>query len=149
MTHKSQGFLDNAEISELLARRADNADGHLRRALRRASRLAFLWEEEAADVFRSGRELSELAGIGPYLARQLRAWLHRPPRVSRPPAIRQHFLTLAAARRLLAKQHEWRAARKGDLQMHSSWSDGSGTVDEMAKAADERGYQCRLEFGCY
>ena len=30
---------------------------------------------------------------------------------------------------------------KGDLQMHSTWSDGSATLEEMATAAKERGYQ--------
>ena len=30
---------------------------------------------------------------------------------------------------------------KGDLQMHSTWSDGSASIEEMAKAAKERGYE--------
>jgi len=30
---------------------------------------------------------------------------------------------------------------KGDLQMHSTWSDGSATLEEMAKGAKERGYE--------
>jgi DNA polymerase (family 10) len=30
---------------------------------------------------------------------------------------------------------------KGDLQMHSTWSDGSATLDEMAKGAMNRGYE--------
>jgi DNA polymerase (family 10) len=30
---------------------------------------------------------------------------------------------------------------KGDLQMHSTWSDGASELDEMAKAAKERGYE--------
>ncbi|MDG7028779.1 MAG: PHP domain-containing protein, partial [Nitrososphaerota archaeon] len=30
---------------------------------------------------------------------------------------------------------------KGDLQMHSTWSDGAFELDEMAKAAKERGYE--------
>ena len=30
---------------------------------------------------------------------------------------------------------------KGDLQMHSTWSDGSATLEEMAKGARERGYE--------
>ncbi len=29
---------------------------------------------------------------------------------------------------------------KGDLQMHTTWSDGSASLEEMAKAARERGY---------
>jgi DNA polymerase (family X) len=30
---------------------------------------------------------------------------------------------------------------KGDLQMHTEWSDGSATLEEMAKAARDRGYE--------
>jgi DNA polymerase (family 10) len=30
---------------------------------------------------------------------------------------------------------------KGDLQMHTTWSDGSASLEEMAKGARERGYQ--------
>ena len=30
---------------------------------------------------------------------------------------------------------------RGDLQMHSTWSDGSATLEEMAKGARERGYE--------
>jgi DNA polymerase (family 10) len=30
---------------------------------------------------------------------------------------------------------------KGDLQMHSTWSDGSATLEEMARGARERGYE--------
>ena len=30
---------------------------------------------------------------------------------------------------------------KGDLQMHSTWSDGSATLEQMARGAKERGYE--------
>jgi DNA polymerase (family 10) len=30
---------------------------------------------------------------------------------------------------------------RGDLQMHSTWSDGSASLEEMARAAKERGYE--------
>jgi histidinol phosphatase-like PHP family hydrolase len=45
------------------------------------------------------------------------------------------------ARAALAKQPAWSAQVKGDLQMHTQWSDGSGTVEDMARAAAERGYE--------
>lgn len=35
----------------------------------------------------------------------------------------------------------WSGKLKGDLHMHTDWSDGSATVFEMAKAAGERGYE--------
>jgi histidinol phosphatase-like PHP family hydrolase len=36
---------------------------------------------------------------------------------------------------------EWRTKLKGDLQMHTTWSDGAGSVREMAEAAMGRGYE--------
>ena len=34
----------------------------------------------------------------------------------------------------------WSKKLHGDLQMHTRWSDGSGTIAEMADAAKERFY---------
>ena len=48
---------------------------------------------------------------------------------------------MTEARAALAKQPAWSAEAKGDLQMHTQWSDGSGSVEEMAGAAAERGYE--------
>jgi histidinol phosphatase-like PHP family hydrolase len=39
------------------------------------------------------------------------------------------------------KQPDWADGLKGDLQMHTLWSDGSGSIEDMARAAIERGYQ--------
>ena len=47
---------------------------------------------------------------------------------------------MADARKLLAANPGWAKPLGGDLQMHTNWSDGSGTVAEMAAAATERGY---------
>jgi histidinol phosphatase-like PHP family hydrolase len=55
--------------------------------------------------------------------------------------VRREFLTLAQARKVLAKNPQWRARLNGDLQMHTEWSDGGGTISEMAAAAIERGYK--------
>ncbi|HEY1049703.1 MAG TPA: PHP domain-containing protein, partial [Prosthecobacter sp.] len=63
-----------------------------------------------------------------------------PPKVE-PPPNRLEFLTLAQARKVLAKNPKWPAQLKGDLQMHTQWSDGAGTIQDMATAALERGYQ--------
>ena len=41
-----------------------------------------------------------------------------------PPDIRADFLTLPEARSILAKNPSWRRHLKGDLQMHTKWSDG-------------------------
>lgn len=57
--------LTNADISELLATEADTASQPLQRAFRRASRKAFLWTDEASQLYQERRSLTELPGIGP------------------------------------------------------------------------------------
>jgi histidinol phosphatase-like PHP family hydrolase len=42
---------------------------------------------------------------------------------------------------LLKANPEWSKHLRGDLQMHTKYSDGSGTIREMAEAAHERGYE--------
>jgi PHP domain-containing protein len=56
------------------------------------------------------------------------------------PEIRRDFFTLATARKVLAAKPVWTQLLRGDLQMHTQWSDGSGSVVEMAAAAEARGY---------
>jgi len=56
----------------------------------------------------------------------------------RTPTIRRDFISMAEAKRALAKKPEWAMNLRGDLQMHTRWSDGSGTIAEMAEAATER-----------
>src|SRR5437868_4767177 len=60
-------------------------------------------------------------------------------KVGNPPEIRKGFLTLTEARAVLAKHDGLRV--NGDLQMHTRWSDGSGSVEDMARAGAERGYE--------
>lgn len=131
----------NALLAELLAREAEQAEGHVRQAFRRAARRAFLWLEEASDLLTAKRSLTELHGIGPFLARAVQGWIEAPPCLVKPPAIRDEFLTLAAARRILAQPPDVRRMLKGDLHMHTLWSDGSATIGEMAEAAKEHGYE--------
>lgn len=133
--------LSNADLAELLARKAETSSGILVRAFRRAARSAFLWPELAHDVLDQGRSVTELHGVGPFIARQVQAWIEKPPREeTRPPLIRRDFLTRADARAILAASPEWRVKLLGDLQMHTLWSDGSGSIAAMAAAAKERGY---------
>jgi histidinol phosphatase-like PHP family hydrolase len=133
--------LSNAEIAEVLAREAEVTDGILKRAYKRAARSAFLWPEQAWDLFEQGRSLLELHGIGPFIAKQLKAWLEKPPANMAPPPLRRDFWTLADARSLLAANPFWVKQLRGDLQMHTTWSDGSGSIAEMAEAASGRGYE--------
>jgi len=124
-----------------LAREAENANGHLRQAFKRAARRAFLWPEEAMDLLAANRSLTELHGVGPYIAKLIVKWIESPPTNIEVPEIRREFLTMARARKVLSANPRWQKSLKGDLQMHTSGSDGTGTVAEMADAAIERGYQ--------
>lgn len=134
-------FIDNASIAELLVREAETAEGHRERAFRRAAHAAFMWPVEASDLAAAGRSVTELAGIGPSLARHLMGWLEKPPEDLKAPPIRREFLTLAQAKKILGKDPGWSARLKGDLQMHTEWSDGASSVADMAEAAIERNYE--------
>jgi histidinol phosphatase-like PHP family hydrolase len=136
----------NGELSRLLGIAAGEATGHLAQALRRASRRALGWPEEAAALHAAGRSLTELDGIGPVLAEMLTRWVEDPEQrpdqgsAPQPDPLRSGFLTLAEVRAALAGAPELRRPR-GDLQMHTVWSDGGGSVADMLAAAAERGYE--------
>ncbi len=134
-------MLKNADIAELLALEMAKSTGHLQKALRRASRHAFMWPEEAEVLIQQGRSLTELPGVGPHLQRVIREWIENPPTPLPPDPLRANFLTLVDARAVLARHPQWAEQLRGDLQMHTQWSDGSGTVQEMAEQAEERGYE--------
>jgi histidinol phosphatase-like PHP family hydrolase len=134
--------LSNADIAELLAQQAERETGILSRAFRRAARSAFLWPEELYDLVGHNRALTEFRSIGPFIEKQIRRWIDKPPRRAKTvPAIRRDFISLAEARRMLAARPAWPRKLRGDLQMHSRWSDGSGTIAEMANAAANRSYE--------
>src|SRR5690349_14878448 len=128
-------------IAELLASESEKARPPLQKALRRAARRAFLWPEEAAEIVRQKRSLTELPGVGPTLEKYILRWIDDPPELPPPPPIRDGFLTLPQARRALQKKPHWLGEIKGDLQMHSEWSDGTGSLQEMAEAGIGRGYE--------
>ncbi|HYF35161.1 MAG TPA: hypothetical protein VD994_07745 [Prosthecobacter sp.] len=137
---RGTGPLSNGQIALLLAQEAENATGHMVQALRRAARSAFLWPEEVADILGAGRRLTELNSIGPHLARLIGGWVEAPPAVPEPNELQREFLTMSEARRILAAKPQWRGRLKGDLQMHTTWSDGSGSVKDMAAAGLTLGY---------
>lgn len=135
-------MLSNTDIAELLARQAERETGILSRAFRRAARSAFLWPENVVDLVTHNRSLTELHSVGPFIAKQIQRWIDKPPQLSKKiPEIRRDFISLAQARRLLAIEPAWSKRLRGDLQMHTRWSDGSGTIAEMADAATERSYE--------
>jgi len=131
--------MTNRDVAELLARKAEEKEGDWAKALRRAARLAHVWPEEAAAIHEAGRPLTEMAGVGPAIAGLLGRWLEEPPPVPEPDTLRRDFLTLAEARADLADGGG--AALRGDLQMHTLWSDGSTTVAEMARGAAALGHK--------
>ena len=132
--------LTNKDISDLLARRADETDEHRRRAYQRAARAALMWPEEAADLVGQDRSLTELHQVGDKLAGRIKAWIEDPPELDETPILRRDFMTLAQARALLAEHPEWPSLR-GDLQMHTVLSDGKASVAEMAKSGIDLGYE--------
>ena len=103
---------------------------------------------------------SEDEGVGPASLRVVREYLDtgESPTASRivagsgkskeieaERALRRHFLSAAMVRKVLSEPK--RGAVKvedyrGDFQMHSRGSDGSDTVDTLAKGCMQRGYRC-------
>lgn len=138
---KATIFPRNSHLAELLAVASAKAKMPLQKALRRASRKALLWPDEAVLMLQQGRSLTELPGVGPHLNRLLEGWIEHPPEIAPQPEIRKDFLTWPEALEELAGKSDWQSRLKGDLQMHSQWSDGSGTIADMARAAAARGYR--------
>ncbi|MDP9066732.1 MAG: PHP domain-containing protein [Actinomycetota bacterium] len=133
--------LTNAEIAELLALASEEHEGNKEKAARRASRKAYGWPQEAADMVEEGNSLKLLAGVGPWVARQIEDWLEDPPEVPEPPALRADFMSLSSARETLEEAPEFRTNLRGDLQMHTTYSDGRVSVKEMALEAISLGHQ--------
>lgn len=131
----------NAEIAECLALVADEYTDHRKKALKSGSRAAFLWDEEAEDLLEAGRELTELPKVGPWLAHLIEGWIEAPPGRPDPSPLRRDFMTMSQAVAILEDAPEWRAELRGDLQMHSTYSDGGGSIADMAEAADALGHE--------
>lgn len=133
--------LSNADIAELLAREADAAEGQRKRALGRAASAALLWDEEASDLEVQGRPYTDLEHVGPGIAGRLERWSKEAPEVAEPPPQRSGYNTFAAARRTVAADFGWRAGLRGDLQMHTTYSDGKASLRAMAAAGTRAGYE--------
>ena len=103
--------------------------------------------------------LPRLSGIGPGSTRIIREILEtgssptveraiddsgRRADIERRRQLRRHFLSRAEVRRILADPSfagPTMQRYRGDLQLHSEWSDGSPTLREIAEACIRRGYQ--------
>ncbi len=131
----------NDQLSALLVQAVgEEPVAHRRLALERAAKDAWRWSEEAAAVLAAGRELTELRSVGPWVAGLLEGWIASPP-ASVPPldATRTGFLTYAQVCAALDADPSWETTPHGDLQMHTTDSDGSLDLDAMLDAARASG----------
>ncbi|HKC90710.1 MAG TPA: hypothetical protein VKE23_05225 [Candidatus Limnocylindria bacterium] len=94
-----------------------------------------MWPEEASELVRAGRDLTELVAVGPFTATFIRSWLRDEPDVPAPPPLRSGFMTLAHAHAVVTAHPEWQSVLRADHQMHTEETDGSSSIDEMATAA--------------
>jgi histidinol phosphatase-like PHP family hydrolase len=134
--------ITNRKIAEFLVLEGEKMEGYKRKAFFRAGHAAFLWPEEAVVLQEQNRSLVELPGVGPFLAKVISGWIEKPPEpLPLPPPIRRNFLTLTEAHSILAGRPEWRSKLRGDLQMHTEWSDGSAPIRDMVESAIGRGYE--------
>jgi histidinol phosphatase-like PHP family hydrolase len=132
-------MLTNGDLSLLLQRAGDAEQGHRRRALHRAGRAALMWPEEASWTVAAGGDLESLAGVGPWIAARIAEWLDQPPDLGEPDELRNGFLTRAQVRAVLSSHPEWIEGLHGDLQMHTTDSDGRSPLPEMVDAAEMLG----------
>jgi histidinol phosphatase-like PHP family hydrolase len=128
-------IVSNGDLAELLSRAGDEETDHRRRALQRAARAARYWTEEAADLAETGRSLTELRAVGPWIAERIQGWLDAPPEIPEPDETRRGFLTLAEARAVLDAEPAWERTPHADLQVHTTDSDGALPLREMAASA--------------
>jgi putative hydrolase len=128
-------LVTNGDLGELLWSAARDERDHRRRALEKASRASRFWPVEANDLAESGRPLTDLQAVGPWVAAKIEAWLEDPPPTPEPEEARSGFLTYAEVRRTLDADPAWEAAPCGDLQMHTTFSDGGLPLEEMITAA--------------
>ncbi|MFN2526071.1 MAG: PHP domain-containing protein [Actinomycetota bacterium] len=132
--------LTNAQIGELAARASAELEGNKQKALRRIARRAFTWPEEAAMMVQNNEPLTSLRGVGPWVERTLLEWLQDPPEVPEPAEIRSGFLSYPEVKAVLADDPSWRRDLRGDLQMHSVYSDGTVSIEDMARGAAALGH---------
>jgi histidinol phosphatase-like PHP family hydrolase len=131
--------LTNADLAELLWNAGREETDHRRRALERASRAARFWPEEARELADSGRSLTQLTSVGPWVAAKINGWLADPPLAPESDEARRGFLTYAEVRRTLEADPGWEASPCADLQMHTTFSDGGLTLEAMARTARSLG----------
>ena len=111
----------------------DRQPTHRVRAYRKAAdTIAALPVAEVRARTRAGT-LTELPGIGPKTESVIVETMSGEPS--------SYLAKLeAAAQTLTSAGHELRAQLKGDLHLHSDWSDGGSPIEEMARTAQQLGH---------
>jgi len=125
---------------------------------KRAAAAVLALDTPLTELITAEGALPKIAGIGPGSARVIQETLEtgasptveraidesdRRSDIERRRALRAHFLSRAEVLRVLRDRSMSGPALSdyaGDLQMHSEWSDGNPTVEEIAGACQARGY---------
>jgi histidinol phosphatase-like PHP family hydrolase len=125
---------------------------------KRAAAAVLALEEPLTTIFGQGRATPRIPGIGPASTRVILEVLgsgesqtvetaivnsSHAIEVQQRRSLRQHFLSRAEVRRILADRSFSGPSADhylGDVQMHSEWSDGASTLDEIVDACVGRGY---------
>lgn len=126
---------------------------------KRAAAAILALDQPLTDLIDPSGALPRIRGIGPGSTRVIREILEsgesptveqaievsdRRADIMRRRQLRQNFLSRAEVRRVLndpALEGPALQDYHGDLQMHSEWSDGSPTLEAIADACVQRGYQ--------
>ena len=126
---------------------------------KRAAAAILALDVPLTDLVDADGNVPRIAGIGPASTRVIREILAagestivedaidrsgRRADIERRRRLRGHFLSRAEVRRVLSSstlEGPTLQQYRGDLQMHSEWSDGSPSVREIADACLQRGYQ--------
>jgi histidinol phosphatase-like PHP family hydrolase len=125
---------------------------------KRAAAAVLSLEQPLTELMNAGRTLPKIPGIGPASTRVIHEVLEtggsrtvetavaaspRAADIQQRRALRAHFLSRAAVLAVLADPNldgPTTADYLGDLQMHSEWSDGVSSLEEIVEACIARGY---------
>ena len=125
---------------------------------KRAAAAIFALDTPITDLIARNGKLPKIPGIGPASARVIHEVVEtgesptveraidscgQRAEIERRRALRRHFLSRAEVLRILHDASfagPRREQYRGDLQMHSEWSDGAPTLSEIVDACRERGY---------
>jgi putative hydrolase len=126
---------------------------------KRAAAAIVALEEPLTELLEPDRRLPKIPGIGPASTRIILEVLDtgssptveravalsdRRAEIEQRRALRAHFLSRAEVLRILRDKRfsgPDSSNYRGDLQMHSEWSDGAPTLEEIVEACVERGYE--------